>query len=443
MFLPASGNRWGTDVNNVGNNGNYWSSTENNENNAYNVNFNSNNLNPQNNNNRNNGQAVRLAQDFTLLQDLFRAYYDARRHKRKTHSQLAFEIDLERNVIDLYYELRDRTYRPSSSICFIITDPKKREVFASSFRDRVVHHLYYNYVVGYCDKQFINDSYSCRVGKGTLFGIKRLEHHIRSVSDNYQQEAYVLKLDLLGYFMSISRELLRIRVHGMLQPFLESRDVSVEKANFIRWLTDVICLKNPLDACRIRGERSDWCGLPPSKSLWHSPQGVGLPIGDLTSQLFSNIYLNDLDRYVVDTLGFVHYGRYVDDFYLLDRSKERLQVAVNQINTFLSGLGMTLHPNKIILQPVSLPSYQQRVPALEFLGALVYPYYRHCTRRTTAKYHSKCSEWAKHLTIMGCHKETTTICDEYWESVAYDWQNMWQSWQSYRGYLSHFRSSRL
>ena len=442
MFLPASGNRWGTDVNNVGNNGNYWSSTENNENNAYNVNFNSNNLNPQNNNNRNNGFSVRLAQDFTLLQDLFRAYYDARRHKRKTHSQLEFEIDLECNLIDLYCELRDRTYRPSSSICFIITDPKKREVFASAFRDRVVHHLYYNYVVAYCDKQFIYDSYSCRVGKGTLFGIERLEHHIRSVSDNYQQEAYVLKLDLQGYFMSISREALRTRVHRMLQPFLESGEICDEKADFIRWLTDVICTKNPLDACRIRGKRSDWNGLPPSKSLWHSPQVVGLPIGDLTSQLFSNIFLNDLDRYVVDRLGFVHYGRYVDDFYLLDRSKERLQVAVEQIGSFLSDMGMTLHPKKIILQPVSLPLCQQKVPALEFLGALVYPHYRHCTRRTSAKYHRKCHEWALLLANIG-GTVGQGIGNEPWEVSACTLLQIWQSWQSYRGYLSHFRANRL
>ena len=138
--LPAAGNRNGQDVNNVQNNGNYWSSTANNSNNAYHLNFNDNNLNPQNNNNRYNGYSVRLVQDFTqltidflspsslsgqgespsqvgsegsLLSDLFRAYYDARRHKRKTHSQLEFELDLEHNLVALYEQLRDRTYRPS------------------------------------------------------------------------------------------------------------------------------------------------------------------------------------------------------------------------------------------------------------------------------------------------------------------------------------------
>ena len=232
-----------------------------------------------------------------ILSDLFRAYYDARRHKRKTHSQLEFELDLEHNLISLYEQLRDRTYRPSSSLCFIISDPKKREVFASSFRDRVVHHLYYNYVASFCDRQFANDSYSCRVGKGTLFGIGRLEHHIRSVSRNYTREAYVLKMDLQGYFMSIPREQLRQRVQAMLHRWRQEAGVTAEQAELVEWLTDVICLKNPLTDCRVRGSRSDWDDLPPSKSLWHSPDGVGLPIGDLTSQLFSNIYLNGLDRY--------------------------------------------------------------------------------------------------------------------------------------------------
>ncbi len=432
-------------MNNVQNNGNYWSSTANNQNNAYNLNFNSNNLNPQNNNNRYNGFSVRLVQDFTqltidfpaprkeergevsLLSDLFRAYYAARRHKRKTHSQLEFEIDLERNLIMLCKELCDRTYRPSSSICFIINDPKKREVFASSFRDRVVHHLYYNYVAAYCDRRFIYDSYSCREGKGTLFGIERLEHHIRSVSANYTRPAYVLKLDLQGYFMSIPREQLRRSVRQMLMGWAANADKA--PVDLVMWLTDLICLKNPLSDCRIRGAKSDWKDLPQTKSLWHSPDGVGLPIGDLTSQLFSNIYLNGLDRFVTETLGVHHYGRYVDDFYLLDISCERLWERLLPIQQYLQTIGMTLHPGKIVLQPVSLPGKQKNVPPLEFLGALVYPYYRHCTRRTTAKYRRCCHRWAIGFTDMAEAKSFSAAA--YWRMV--------QSWQSYRGYFSHFK----
>ena len=486
--LPAAGNRNGQDVNNVQNNGNYWSSTANNSNNAYHLNFNDNNLNPQNNNNRYNGYSVRLVQDFTqltidfpspsslsgqgespsqvgsegsLLSDLFRAYYDARRHKRKTHSQLEFELDLEHNLVALYEQLRDRTYRPSSSLCFIISDPKKREVFASSFRDRVVHHLYYNYVAAFCDRQFVYDSYSCRVGKGTLFGIGRLEHHIRSVSRNYTCEAYVLKMDLQGYFMSIPREQLRQRVQAMLRRWQQEAGVTAEQAELVEWLTDLICMKNPLTDCRVRGSRRDWDDLPPSKSLWHSPDGVGLPIGDLTSQLFSNIYLNGLDRYVTDMLGMRHYGRYVDDFYVVDTSRERLRALIEPVRQYLRIMGMTLHPNKIVLQPVSLPHRQRDVPALEFLGALIFPYYRHCTHRTTAKYSRRCREWSMALTDMGTAiKDSAVLVGTSCPASSFpsfggvgkvrdalccaeQWQRIWQSWQSYRGYLGHFRAWRM
>ncbi len=359
-----------------------------------------------------------------LLEDLVAAYYDARRHKRKTHTQMEFEINLERNLHDLYVELRDRTYTPSSAICFVITDPKKREVFASPFRDRVVHHLYYNYIVQECDKRFIYDSYSCRVGKGTLFGIKRLEHHIRSVSKNYMQKAYVLKLDLQGYFMSIPRNLLQERVQMMIRKILPYTKLPEDIQLLVVWLTDVFTLHNPLADCRMRGARSDWNDLPPSKSLWHSPQGVGLPIGDLTSQLYSNIFLDSLDHYITDTLHFRHYGRYVDDFCLLSESRDRLQSAIEPIRAFLAAIGMTLHPRKIVLQPVSFPARQKNVPALEFLGALIYPFYRHCTHRTIAKYHVSASRWA------------TTLASDI---TSREYQTCYQSCRSYQGYFSHFR----
>ncbi len=151
-----------------------------------------------------------------LLTDLFKAYYDARRNKRNTPSQLRFESRLEENLIELYGELCDHRYAPRPCSCFVIEDPVKREVFASDFRDRVVHHLYYNYVAPIFERTFIYDSYSCREGKGTLFGINRLEHHLRAVTNNYTQEAYILKLDIQGYFMSIRRDLLLEKVLGTL-----------------------------------------------------------------------------------------------------------------------------------------------------------------------------------------------------------------------------------
>lgn len=221
VFLPAAGNRNGSSYNNVGTNGNYWSATLNtsNTNNAYNLNFNSGNCNV-NNNNRNNGYSLRCAQESAkgsapsfpvfnitkeqLLVDLFKAYYEARKHKRNTRNQLRFEMNLEENLVNLRDELYDRTYKVGRSTCFIIEDPVKREIFAADFRDRVVHHLVYNYIMPIFERTFIADSYSCRKGKGTLYGVKRLEHHIRSCSKNYTTTVYALKMDIQGYFMNIN-----------------------------------------------------------------------------------------------------------------------------------------------------------------------------------------------------------------------------------------------
>lgn len=108
--------------------------------------------------------------------------------------QVRFERDLSRNLILLYAEVRDRTYRPERSMCFIIKDPVQREVFAASFRDRIIHHYLYNQLEPVFEPAFIYDSYSCRKGKGTLFGIERLEHHIRSCSENYHKQCFALKL---------------------------------------------------------------------------------------------------------------------------------------------------------------------------------------------------------------------------------------------------------
>ena len=387
--------------------------------NAWNLNFNSGSVN-MNNNNRCNGQSVRLVQAFTepvdtLLTDLFQAYYDARRNKRNTSSQLRFELNLETNLINLYHDLRDRRYRPSPSVCFVVQDSVKREVFASDFRDRVVHHLYYNYVSSLFDRQFIYDSYSCRKGKGTLLGIERLEHHIRSVSRNYTREAYILKLDIRGYFMSINRNLLRNMVYEMINR------VRLPKINkdIVMYLTDMISLKDPLQGAKIRGNPRDWDDLPPSKCLSRSPEGVGLPIGDLTSQLFSNIFLNKLDWCVTANLGFKHYGRYVDDFYIVDTDRQRLKIAVQQIAGLLDSIGLELHPKKIRLHNVKEPTC--------FLGAVVFPFYRHCSSRTIHKF-------------MGYRQAYKHLIENDNDVVRLNISRCLSSINSYYGYLKHFKA---
>ena len=161
----------------------------------------------------------------------------------------------------------------------------KREVFASEYRDRVVHHLYYNYVAALFDRQFIYDSYSCRKGKGTLMGIKRLQHHILSASRNYTRDAYILKLDIQGYFMSINRE----RLCGMVCEMIEKVQLADDVKSIVFYLTDIITKKDPMRKAIRKGNPRNWEDLPPSKCLSCSPQGVEMPIGDLTSQLFSEL----------------------------------------------------------------------------------------------------------------------------------------------------------
>ena len=133
-----------------------------------------------------------------LLLDLHQAYIDARRNKRQKPYQQRFEACAESNLSSLCDELWRRAYSPGPSSCFVITDPKLREVFAAHFRDRIVHHLYFNYTHEMLERTFIADSYSCIKGRGTHYGIKRLERHIQQESQNYMEPCYVLKMDIKG-----------------------------------------------------------------------------------------------------------------------------------------------------------------------------------------------------------------------------------------------------
>lgn len=168
-----------------------------------------------------------------------------------------FEFRLEHNLAELCHELWTRTYKPRPSTCFIICDPKKREVFAAEFRDRIVHHLYYNYTHEMLERTFIQDSYSCIKGRGTHYGIRRLEHHIRQESQNYQEDCYVMKMDIRGYFMHINRERLLEICMKRLQK-MASHIVGKEQKktwrelvdmDFVYYLTREIVLLNPVVDC--------------------------------------------------------------------------------------------------------------------------------------------------------------------------------------------------
>lgn len=327
---------------------------------------------------------MRKERDHKLVSDLFQAYFDARKNKRNTLNQLAFELELEKNLFLLYDEIANRCYVPRRSMAFIISRPVKREIFCADFRDRVIHHLLFNYLNPVLDVRFIDDCYSCRVGRGIHYGQRRLMRAMRACSENFTKEAWVLKLDIQGYFMEMNRQLLYEKLCRHMEkpsPYWGNTDMKL-----VDYLIRQVVFNNPVKGCMIRGNLKDWKGLPPSKSLFHSPEGCGLPIGNLTSQLFSNVYLHDFDTWMKYNRKLKYYGRYVDDFYVIHRDKNFLLQLIGEVRDYLrQELKLTLHPRKLYLQRVE--------KGVLYLGIVVKPYYRIPANRTKANFYEVIRKW--------------------------------------------------
>lgn len=360
-----------------------------------------------------------------LLQELYYAFLDARKGKRATMDEYIFEINLMANLERLRDDIVDGLYEPSRGIAFITRKPVVREIFAAPFRDRVVHHLLWNLSADWWDRRLIRDSYSCRVGKGTLDGIKRLEWHIRRASEGYHKRAYAIKLDIQGYFMSLSREALFERVCWGLERQFASRE-SKAILDLTRFLWGKIIFDDPVQGVRRRGPLSDWDDLPATKSLFCQPPGQGIVIGNLTSQLLSNIYLDQLDRFIKYDLGYKHYGRYVDDFFIVVLEDQYTQAKkdVKVIEELLwNQLGLTLHPNKRYMQEVR--------KGVEFLGAVIYPFHTVAGKRFKRNFYDaaiKCEMGLKDVesvvSYLGHSKylNTKKLAHEVFESVVWDYK---------------------
>jgi RNA-directed DNA polymerase len=324
-----------------------------------------------------------------LLLDLFKAYYDARKHKRQTANALAFEANYEEKLFALYEEIKNFQYKISPSICFVVSKPVRREIFAADFRDRIVHHLIFNAINPIFEKNFIKDSYSCRIGKGTSYGIKRVDHFIRACSENYQKDCWILKLDISGYFMAMDRNILYAKIEKKLKNyFLEANPplggLASKKSelDLLLYLIKKVIFNDPTKNCFVNGTRQDWAGLPKSKSLFWAKPNKGFPIGNLTSQLFGNIYLDEFDHFVKEKLKIKHYGRYVDDMVFVHQDKEFLKSIVQKAKNFLqSQLQLALHPKKIYLQ-----NFRKGV---QFLGTFLKPYRIYIASRTKQNFYAK------------------------------------------------------
>ncbi|MGA1839499.1 MAG: reverse transcriptase/maturase family protein [bacterium] len=296
------------------------------------------------------------------LKNIYRAYRKCRKRKRKTYNAMLFEQDLEENLLDLYTRLNRGVYCPASSQAFMVEKPKRREIFAAAFKDRVVHHLLVTHLEPSWERRFIFDSYACRKGKGTHRGVKRLKSFMLKVTTNKVRPAWYLQLDVRGFFITLDKHILYRRL------------VAHELNPVVQQLMRVIIFNDPTKDCRFRDvKREDFESLPPHKTLFRSRPDCGLPIGNLTSQFFANVYLDALDQFVKHTLRVRFYLRYCDDMVLLSQSRAELEHWEHEIEMFLKGhLHLELNERKK-LRPVS--------DGVDFLGYIVRPDYLLVRRR--------------------------------------------------------------
>ncbi len=278
--------------------------------------------------------------DIISLENLLEAWTEFVRGKRQRKDVQEFEHNLMGNLIELHRDLASGTYQHSYYSAFSITDPKPRQIHKASVRDRILHHALYRTLYPFFDRTFIANSYSCRIDKGTYKAIKRFRAFAYKVSRNHRRTCWVLKCDIKKFFASIN--------HGVLIGIL---------SQYISDLPLMQLLEQIIDS---------FSTLP----------GVGLPLGNLTSQLFCNIYMNEFDQFVKHKLHAKYYIRYADDFVFLSDDREALISQIAQISEFLkSRLNLTLHPDKLYLKTF--------VSGVDFLGWVHFP--DHTVIRTTTK----------------------------------------------------------
>lgn len=297
------------------------------------------------------------------------AYYSCRVNKRNTFSSLNFEVDLFENLTSLYEDLKSGKYYPSPSICFVVSDPKYREVWASQFRDRVVHHLIFKELNSWWGRRWSADSCATIKGRGTLYGVDRLESSIRSYTNNWSEDKWYLKCDLSNYFNSIDKDIL----WRVIEP-------SIEK-DWVKRITKTIVYNNPVENGIFLSSEEEFNKVPKRKRLSYTKHNRGLPIGDLLSQMFSNILLNGLDQYVKRVLKVNHYVRYVDDYIILGDSSESLSNVLRQINDFLLSLGLENNPKKCFIHKISR--------GVSFLGQTIHPHRRVILTDTFERFEDK------------------------------------------------------
>jgi RNA-directed DNA polymerase len=279
-----------------------------------------------------------LFSEVVEFKNLHAAYRAARMSKRYRDSILKFGFRIEENLTRLQHDLEAGRYAHGRYREFIINDSKKRLIKAAPFRDRVVHHAVCNIIEPILERTFISDSFACRKGKGSHAAVKRLESFMRSIRSTGNIRTYCLKCDISKFFDTVdNRTLLAILARN------------IPDENLMRLIREIV------DS---------------------NPQGI--PIGNLTSQLFANVYLNELDHFVKRELHEHYYLRYMDDFLILGTDKAHLSMVRESIRAFLRNrLKLTLHPKKAEIAPIA--------KGVEFLGYVLYGNGHRRLRKSTVK----------------------------------------------------------
>jgi retron-type reverse transcriptase len=289
--------------------------------------------------------------------EILTAYMQCRKHKRNTYDAMEFEKNFAYKLEVLLKQVNDRTYKPGRYKCFPVLIPKPREIWAAPFKDRVVHHLIFNEIGEEFEKHFIDQSYSCLKGRGTLKCINDAFKGCRKITRNFQEEAFYIKMDIKNFFVSINKEIL----WGIVKE-------KVDEDSLLGWLIKCNIFHDITENPRIM-KRKILALVPEYKSLRNVDyKRQGLPIGNLTSQFFSNIYLNGLDQYCKHTLKLKYYYRYADDILILIKDTSEAKNIINSMNEWL------MQNRKLQLN--TLKTVVNRIrQGVQFVGARIFYHY--------------------------------------------------------------------
>ncbi|MEI6790387.1 MAG: reverse transcriptase/maturase family protein [Myxococcaceae bacterium] len=342
------------------------------------------------------------------------------KRKRKRPDAIAFRACYGEEVLDLCERLRSGTYSPEPGTVFVTERPKTREIHAAQYRDRVVHHLLHDLIEPHFEKSFIKDSYACRKGKGSHAAVLALQDQMRQVTRNGKVRAYALHLDVKSFFFSIHKP--------TLLNILEAKKCFAGNDDLRRLTQTVINHNVALDSVR-RGSDKQFDRIPMHKRLGSNGPERGLPIGNLTSQLFANIYLDVLDQMIKRTLGVKYYARYSDDFILLHTDPKQLEEWKEKIRLFLQKrLLLEIH-EKSPIHPVS--------EGVDFVGYIIRPDYLLSRSRVVRHAQARITKLEKDLQPID--RGSYRIYPIRYKAI----EALRASWASYLGHFKHANAQNL